>query len=218
MCFLELRPWPWNGKCYLFSVTCTIYFKRWTCILALLGFYRNLLFVNSRESPWGFSGPLLFVVILRLSVFYCDGVREFCIGWRRARWSFTSISGVGGWCSRRKIISLLLNKQGHSCCSPCIDCLTLVLNTIFVSDLLSAVSVQSLRLCLRCLSCLCFDTRDSQLALVVRKCEQEFRRSNRMWDKTAISDLLLIGFGAIKHISRRWSCEGVEGETWIPFL
>lgn len=115
--FPELRPWHWKGKCYLFPVTCTIYLQRWTGILARLGFYRNLLFVNSLESPWGFSGPLLFV-ILCLSVYHCDSLREICIGWRRARWSFTSVSGVCGWCSRRKIISLLLNKQGHSCRSP----------------------------------------------------------------------------------------------------
>lgn len=87
-----------------------------------------------------FWPPFICCYFVSVCILLWD-LREICIGWRRARWSFTSISGVGGWCSRRKIISLLLNKQGHSCCSPCIDCLTLVLNTIFLLDLLSAVSV-----------------------------------------------------------------------------
>lgn len=82
-------------------------------VLALLGFYQNLLFVNSPESPWGFSAPLLFVmffVSLYAIVTVC--LRSVLAG-EGPGGPLQSVSGLCRRCSWRQIISLLLNKQEH---------------------------------------------------------------------------------------------------------
>lgn len=96
-------------------------------------------------------------------------------------------------CGQRKLISFTAWRTRTPCCSHHLDWLTPVLNAVLVLDLLSALSVSSLCLCLH-VSAVCTLTLGAiglHLWWGSTSEGSTVRSSNRIWDKRAISDLQL---------------------------